>query len=154
MLARCALRCRHDAYRTLASSTTVQPALTHVDDHGQATMVDVGEKSITRRTASASAQVSIANDTARLFRRNNELTRLPTRLAAWQVVLNKTAFELVSSNRLDKGDVLTVAKLAGIMGAKHTATLIPLCHNIAIDTVSVELQLDPEEKSVVISAVR
>eukprot|EP00041_Stephanoeca_diplocostata_P012194 m.203538 g.203538 ORF g.203538 m.203538 type:complete len:677 (+) comp18852_c0_seq1:192-2222(+) len=89
--------------------------LTHVDAGGRASMVDVGDKAQTTRVA----------------------------VACGRVLLGPTAFALVRDNQLAKGDVLTVAQLAGIMGAKHTAALIPLCHNLFLSKVSVELELDP-----------
>lgn len=96
------------------------PGLTHVDQSGKASMVDVGEKPVTRRSAAASARV----------------------------LLGKKVFDLVRSNSLGKGDVLTTSELAGIMAAKHTATLIPLCHNIVIDKVKVALELDEANHAV------
>eukprot|EP00729_Bicosta_minor_P006743 gene6743-23364_t len=99
-------------------------SLTHVNADGKATMVDVGDKATSRRTAVASAMV----------------------------MLGDKAFKLVAANDLKKGDVLSVAELAGIMGAKHTATLIPLCHNIVIDKVAVHLKMVPEQQAVKIKA--
>lgn len=96
------------------------PGLTHVDQSGKASMVDVGEKPVTRRSAAASARV----------------------------LLGKEVFDLVRSNSLGKGDVLTTSELAGIMAAKHTGTLIPLCHNIVIDKVKVVLELDEANHAV------
>ena len=87
-------------------------------------MVDVGDKATSRRTAVASAMV----------------------------MLGDKAFKLVAANDLKKGEVLSVAELAGIMGAKHTATLIPLCHNIVIDKVAVHLKMVPEQQAVKIKA--
>lgn len=88
--------------------------LTHTDAQGKATMVNVGDKAVTRRTATASARV----------------------------ILGPKAFKLVRANQLSKGDALAVAQLAGIMGAKQTSSLIPLCHPLPLDhaTVTVELQ--------------
>ncbi|DBA97258.1 hypothetical protein WJX77_008292 [Trebouxia sp. C0004] len=99
--------------------------LTHLDSQGRAQMVDVGQKKATARAATASAIVH----------------------------LNNAAFSAIASGRKSaKGDALTVAQLAGIMGAKQTAQLIPLCHNIPLDKVSVELSLDSCERSVHIEA--
>lgn len=88
--------------------------LTHTDAQGKASMVNVGDKAVTRRTATASARV----------------------------LLGPKAFKLVRDNQLSKGDALAVAQLAGIMGAKQTSSLIPLCHPLPLDhaTVTVELQ--------------
>ena len=88
--------------------------LTHVDSEGRAKMVDVGGKEIVNRVASASGHIT----------------------------LSPATIELIRSNSMKKGDVLTVAQIAGINAAKQTASLIPLCHNIVIDSVSVELRVD------------
>ena len=87
--------------------------LTHVDEEGRARMVDVSAKERVRRTARASGRIELAPETLRLIR----------------------------ENLIEKGDVLAVARVAGLAAAKRTAELIPLCHNIAIDHVSVELRL-------------
>ncbi|XP_052478932.1 cyclic pyranopterin monophosphate synthase, mitochondrial isoform X2 [Gossypium raimondii] len=96
------------------------PGLTHVGSTGKAQMVDVSPKETSSRTA----------------------------IASCKVVLGKKVFDLVLANQMAKGDVLTVAKIAGINGAKHTSTLIPLCHNITLAHVRVDLRLDPEDFSV------
>ena len=90
--------------------------LSHFDAKGDAHMVDVSEKAVTARVAVARGQVSMAAET----------------------------FRLISEGRAKKGDVLSVARLAGIMGAKKTPDLIPLCHPLAITKVAVELSLDPD----------
>ena len=87
---------------------------THFDDAGKARMVNVGEKPVTRRTARAGARVLVNEDT----------------------------FALIESGGMKKGDVLTVAQLAGIMGAKRTPELIPLCHPVAISGIEVKLTLN------------
>ncbi|TVR68404.1 MAG: cyclic pyranopterin monophosphate synthase MoaC [Spirochaetaceae bacterium] len=87
--------------------------LSHVDDSGKARMVDVSGKPSVRRTAVARGFISLAAETVALVRENG----------------------------IRKGDVLTVAKLAGITGAKHTALLIPLCHQIGIEFVDVQMTL-------------
>ena len=97
---------------------------THFDETGRAKMVDVGEKSITQRTAKA----------------------------AGRVIINKRTFELISTGGMKKGDVLTVAQVAGIMGAKHTPDVIPMCHSIQIEGVKLKLWLDEKRSSVEISA--
>lgn len=88
--------------------------LTHTDKKGKAVMVDVGEKEI---------QVRIAKATG-------------------HIILTGNTLELINENMLKKGDVLTVAQLAGIGAAKQTSSLIPLCHNIVLDSVKVELSAD------------
>lgn len=88
--------------------------LTHVDDAGRAHMVDVGSKPDTERTAIAQGEVQMKPET----------------------------LELVRLGNMKKGDVLTVAQLAGIMGAKRTSEIIPLCHPIPLTNIDVELRLD------------
>ena len=68
------------------------------------------------------------------------------------MVLGPDVYALVASNQVAKGDVLTVAQLAGVMGAKHTATLIPLCHNIPLSRVHVALRLAPATHAVEVEA--
>jgi cyclic pyranopterin phosphate synthase len=86
---------------------------THVDSEGRARMVDVSNKPKVRRTAEAFGKI----------------------------LLNPRTLKLIQENQIKKGDVLTVAKIAGIAGAKRTADLIPLCHNIEIDQVDLDLEL-------------
>ena len=91
-----------------------QPKLTHVDASGEAHMVDVGDKAVTTRTAIAEGTVSM----------------LPATL------------ELILSGNAKKGDVLATARIAGIMAAKKTHELIPLCHPLMLDKVSVDIVAD------------
>ena len=98
--------------------------LTHFDEKGGARMVDVSQKNETRRTAVAEGHVKMAADTLRV----------------------------IVEGRAEKGDVLSVARLAGIMGAKRTAELIPLCHPLPLSHVSLELDPDPELPGVRIRA--
>ncbi|WP_299946271.1 cyclic pyranopterin monophosphate synthase MoaC [uncultured Ruegeria sp.] len=98
--------------------------LTHFDAQGQAHMVDVSDKSVTDRVAIAAGHIKMAQET----------------------------FDLISEGRAKKGDVLGVARLAGIMGAKKTPDLIPLCHPLPITKVAVELTLDPDLPGVRIEA--
>ncbi len=95
--------------------------LTHVDARGRARMVDVGGKPVTRREATAVGRL-----------------RLPPACRAVLVAGGDTA----------KGNVLTVARLAGIMAAKRTAELIPLCHQVPLDAVEVELALDGDDLAI------
>ena len=99
-------------------------ALTHFDEGGNARMVDVGAKSETERVAVARASV----------------TMLPATLA------------LIRNGKAAKGDVLAVAQLAGIMAAKKTPDLIPLCHPLALSSVDVRLTLDAKRSAVDIEA--
>jgi len=97
---------------------------THFNDQGRAKMVDVGEKDPSRRTAVAGARV----------------------------LLNRDTFRLIQSGGVKKGDVLTVAQIAGVMGAKRTPDLIPMCHPILIDGIDLSLSLDEDRCSVEIRA--
>ncbi|WP_273511278.1 cyclic pyranopterin monophosphate synthase MoaC [Planktotalea frisia] len=98
--------------------------LTHFNAKGEAHMVDVSEKEITSRVATATGWVRMSTE----------------------------AFEIISSGRAKKGDVLSVAQLAGIMGAKKTPDLIPLCHPLPIAKVALDLDLDAALPGVQISA--
>lgn len=86
--------------------------LTHFDDHGASRMVNVGGKAVTERMARAESFVSMKSET----------------------------LALIQNRQLSKGDVLEVARLAGIMATKRTADLIPLCHPLGIDAVDIDLQ--------------
>jgi cyclic pyranopterin phosphate synthase len=99
--------------------------LTHLDEQGRARMVDVGAKSITERVCVARADVRMAPDT----------------------------LERIAAGALPKGDVLAVARLAGIQAAKRTADWIPLAHPIALDAVEIELVLDRAASRVWVQAV-
>ena len=91
-------------------------ALTHFDGKGDAHMVDVSDKPVTSRVAVAETHIKMLRET----------------------------FDIITEGRAKKGDVMGVARLAGIMAAKRTADLIPLCHPLPITKVSVELTPDPE----------
>ena len=101
------------------------PDFTHFNDQGRAKMVDVGEKPVSVRTA----------------------------VAAGRVLVNPQTFSLIQSGGMKKGDVLTVAQIAGVMGAKRTPDLIPMCHPILIDGINLALHLDEERCSVEIEAM-
>ncbi|MTI01631.1 cyclic pyranopterin monophosphate synthase MoaC [Roseibium sp. RKSG952] len=98
--------------------------LTHFDAKGQAHMVDVSDKEVTDRVAVAAGHIKMARET----------------------------FDIISEGRAKKGDVLGIARLAGIMGAKKTPDLIPLCHPLPVTKVAVELTLDPDLPGVLIEA--
>lgn len=87
---------------------------THVDNNGKARMVDVGDKESTSRTAIATASVYVGQEIA----------------------------EQINANSIAKGDVLSVSQIAGIMAAKRTSEIIPLCHNIPLSSVNVKTELD------------
>ncbi|MBL6928837.1 MAG: cyclic pyranopterin monophosphate synthase MoaC [Rhodospirillales bacterium] len=97
---------------------------THFDGEGNARMVDVSAKATTERTASAKGSVLMQAETMRL----------------------------ITQGGVKKGDVLSVAQLAGIMGAKRTADLIPLCHPLPLDAVKLELICDTDRNAVDITA--
>jgi cyclic pyranopterin phosphate synthase len=98
--------------------------LTHFDERGNARMVDVGDKDVTERVATAKASV----------------------------VMQPATLALIRDKKAAKGDVLAVAQLAGIMAAKKTSDLIPLCHPLALSSVQVTLSLDEKRNAVDIEA--
>jgi cyclic pyranopterin phosphate synthase len=98
--------------------------LSHVDANGNAHMVDVGDKQDTARTAIARGEIKMKPET----------------------------FALIRSRAIKKGDVLTVAQIAGIQAAKRTWELIPLCHPLSLTKVDVDLQLDESLPGVIITA--
>jgi cyclic pyranopterin monophosphate synthase len=98
--------------------------LTHLDESGKAHMVDVGDKPDTVRVATAGGEVWMHGDT----------------------------FSLILSGAMKKGDVLTVAQVAGIMAAKHTGELIPLCHPLVLTDIQVSCSLDSDLPGVQIKA--
>jgi cyclic pyranopterin monophosphate synthase len=101
-----------------------KPQLSHIDADGAATMVDVSDKDVTERSATATGAVLMQPQTIALIR----------------------------EGLVKKGDVLSVARLAGIMGAKRTAELIPLCHPLNINSIKLELALADDRDAVEISA--
>lgn len=103
---------------------TQKPRLSHIDDDGKAVMVDVSSKDVTSRVATAGGTVLMEPETMRL----------------------------VQEGGMKKGDVLSVARLAGIMGAKKTPELIPLCHPLALQKIDIELSLDPQRNAIDIEA--
>ena len=97
---------------------------THFNEQGRAKMVNVGEKPVSQRVA----------------------------VAAGRVLVNENTFSLIKSGGMKKGDVLTVAQIAGVMGAKRTPDLIPMCHPILMNGIDLELHLDESRLSVEITA--
>ena len=97
---------------------------THFDENGNIWMVNISDKPVTKRTAKAAASV----------------------------LVNDHTFELIRSGGMKKGDVLAAARIAGIMGAKKTSDLIPLCHPIPTDSIELSLKLDEEHHSVEITS--
>jgi cyclic pyranopterin phosphate synthase len=104
---------------------TAQPALTHFDDQGQAHMVDVFAKAATHRIA----------------------------LAQGRIVMNPATLAIILAGSAKKGDVLGVARVAGIMAAKKTSDLIPLCHPLALTRVAIDFIPDEASSSITCKAV-
>jgi len=98
--------------------------LSHFDEQGNAHMVDVSEKAVTDRIATAEGWVKMA----------------------------KATYDIIAEGRAKKGDVIGVARLAGIIGAKKTPDLIPLCHPLPVTKVAVDLTLDPDLPGLRLSA--
>jgi cyclic pyranopterin monophosphate synthase len=105
-------------------SPTGRPALTHIDSGGEARMVDVSAKPATERIA----------------------------VAEGRVVMSKSTLDLILSGDAKKGDVLGTARIAGIMAAKRTHELIPLCHPLAISKVTLDITPDPKLPGCVVRA--
>jgi len=108
----------------LAVDVEVGMGLTHVDDEGRVTMVDVGGKADTERVAVARGEVAMRPETLRL----------------------------IAEKGVPKGDVLAVAQVAGIMAAKRTPDLIPLCHTLLLSKVDVDFRIDEEASRIEITA--
>ena len=98
---------------------------THLDKNGKAKMVDVSDKPKVKRTAKAIGKI----------------------------FLQKNTIKMIKATEIKKGDVLTVAKIAAISAAKRTTDLIPLCHNIAIDSISVDLIINADHIEIIGTAV-
>ncbi len=98
--------------------------LTHIDKDGEAKMVDVSEKKETERVA----------------------------IAAGKITMKPGTLNLIQQGGVKKGDALSVARLAGIMGAKKTSDLIPLCHPLTLNAIEVELSPNPNDNSIEIRA--
>jgi cyclic pyranopterin phosphate synthase len=98
--------------------------LTHIDERGAARMVDVSAKDVTERVATAKGSIVMRPETLRM----------------------------IEQGSAKKGDVLAVARLAAIMGAKRTSDLIPLCHPLVLDSIDVDLACDPARSAVDITA--
>jgi cyclic pyranopterin monophosphate synthase len=96
----------------------------HLDRRGEARMVDVGEKAVVRRTATAAGRVSMSPQTV----------------------------EMLRDRVLPKGDALNTARIAGVMAAKRTPDLIPLCHGLNLTSVDVEFEVGEEEIAIVATA--
>ncbi len=97
---------------------------THFDDDGKAVMVDITEKNVTERTA----------------------------VATGEIVMNRETLEAVKKGNIKKGDVLGVARIAAIMAAKQTQSLIPMCHNILLTNAKIEFSFDDEGNKILIKS--
>ena len=104
------------------TNTRSKSKLTHIDTEGKAKMVDVGSKAPTRREA----------------------------VAAGAVYMKKETLRLITAKKIAKGNVFDTARLAGIMAAKKTCELIPLCHQLNLDNVSVDFDVDKKKNKVMI----
>ena len=98
--------------------------LTHIDVSGKARMVDVGDKPVTDRIA----------------------------IARGEIIMSGETLELITVGNMKKGDVLTVAQIAGISAAKRTSELIPLCHPLQLNSIKIDFQLEPDLPGVAIVA--
>ncbi|MFH4978853.1 hypothetical protein AB6A40_005562 [Gnathostoma spinigerum] len=107
------------------SKRFVSSTLSHVDQTGKATMVDISEKHATQRTAIAECAVKVTD----------EITRA------------------IVENRNQKGDVFAVARIAGIQAAKITPNLIPLCHNIPLSVIIIDFRHDQEKNEIIIRSL-
>ena len=99
--------------------------LTHVDQHGKASMVDVSQKDITERVAVAEAIVQ----------------------------MSPLTLSLIESNEIKKGDVLSVARIAGIQGAKRCVDLIPLCHPMALTAIEVDFTINKDNSTIAVNCL-
>ena len=114
----------HQKGKNMRNKEIENNSLSHVDKNGKINMVDVSPKDVTERIAVASGKIS----------------------------MSKEAFNLVKNNNLNKkGDVISTAKVAGIMAAKKTSELIPLCHPLLIDKVQIDLVLNEKNLSIEVS---
>ncbi len=97
----------------------------HIDKNGKATMVNISNKKRIKRTA----------------------------IASGKIYLNTNTIQMIKENQIKKGDVLSTARIAGIMGAKQTAYTIPLCHNIEIDFVGIDFKINSQNIEITCKAV-
>jgi len=109
----------------MSNSTTPAPELSHLNQQGEANMVDVTEKSMTSRTATAQGIIK----------------------------MNRATFELITTGKHKKGDVFAVARIAGIQAAKKCSDLIPLCHPLMLSKVQVDFTLDEENSQVMVTSL-
>ncbi|MBE6050488.1 MAG: cyclic pyranopterin monophosphate synthase MoaC [Clostridium sp.] len=103
----------------------MEKKLTHFDESGNAIMVDVSDKNITKRTA----------------------------IAKGRIYVNEAVMNAILSNSIEKGDVLGVARVAGIMAVKRTSDLIPMCHSLMITKCTVDFDINKEERFIEVSCL-
>lgn len=103
----------------------MKTALTHFDDEGRPLMVDVSEKSESARTATAIGSVNYSQD----------------------------AYDIIRRNGVEKGDILRTAEIAGVMGAKRTPDLIPLCHPLELTSAKVAASFNDERRAIEVTAI-
>lgn len=99
--------------------------LNHFDEYGNAVMVDVTEKPVTSRTA----------------------------IAVGNIKMKKEVYKIVKENKASKGDVLSVARIAGIMAAKNTSMIIPLCHPIMLTKISIDFEMNDAESEITVNCM-
>ena len=109
----------------MSNSTTPEPELSHLNQQGEANMVDVTEKAMTSRTATAQGIIK----------------------------MNRATFELITTGKHKKGDVFAVARIAGIQAAKKCSDLIPLCHPLMLSKVQVDFTLDEDNSQVMVTSL-
>ena len=110
---------------TDSTTTADQVELSHLNQHGEANMVDVTEKAMTSRTATAQGFIK----------------------------MNRATFDLITTGKHKKGDVFAVARIAGIQAAKKCSDLIPLCHPLMLSKVQVDFTLDDENSQVLVTSL-
>ena len=115
---------RETANKTVKKTSKQKPALTHIDTSGEARMVDVSAKPATERLATAEGRV----------------------------VMSEATLDLIVSGNAKKGDVLGAARIAGIMAAKRTSELIPLCHPLALSKVTLDIVTDKKLAGCIVRA--
>jgi cyclic pyranopterin phosphate synthase len=114
----------HRSARIIVSGKPQLTHFTHFDEHGQARMVDVSEKVVTTREATAKGDIT----------------------------MQPATFAMIQQKEMSKGDVLEVARLAGIMAAKRTSDLIPLCHPLALTGIAINFTLQEDTSTIEIEA--
>lgn len=132
---------QHQPLRSFSSSAIHSSDLTHLDGQGRASMVDVSEKSVTKRSATAKGRIVITE-------RAYDLINMSYSSESQSIMgKNPSSMDEAQKKVLRKGDTLTVAQLAAIMGSKKTSDLIPLCHPLPLTDVKVKLTCEAFEET-------